>query len=1236
MRSFSGFSLLLSLFALISGGSAFAKEASVKANALNLRTQPGGRVVCTLPRNASLQVSSVSSDGWAKVKVKIPGCEAEGYVSSGYLDYDSASGGHEEKAENIALVATEKYNPKKEQGRGFSEFTSSLGLFAFGNIYRLTALDVEKQVLEKLNTPELKTYFPSQKERERFASAIADSVNHDFLSRGMTNDNVIAATQFAAESILGEVVDRAMKKEGVKSPGRRALWKGKILAPFRVCMKRARTYVEGNKCLDAAQEDAVKNIGLAIGYEMIRQETGPEYTGGAADAYKRCLRLNKDGANDRVTGCVLQVMREAVASFGSDKVRGVALEQAPEKAEALAASAKRSFAKCLKKADDRDGFSRCADDLSIEAGGQIASAALLSNEYVKTYFPGAKDREKLAEAGKDAFLDCMEKNRKNGKRDNSGALSTDNCSTLVRMNTAHSVARALINSNLDKISGLTSEQKVHVSRDMGAELDRCWDSAAGEKKNNACMKSMIEDLVGSVADIKLAGEISPALAAENPDLKGRLTDSVKACVKKELPEDVMNSPDAAKKVDGCAARLLKEGALAVADFELRQAIHGKTKDPDAADQLVNSLVKKDFSGCLGEAPTESILGSCTVKLKKSAASSVGSLVFKEELGRFLKKDPAGYGISEKEKSSYLTSLLAKHQVCLNGISNPDTADAAVDSCFKQSINEMAGFLAHLAFTQSSREYIQDARSLASEANRFRADFSSCLNEKASAEYSLNDYIAHIDSCTSRLTDDYTLKLGSMQLKAALAENLSGKELSGKRRELYKDLHARFTLCLNRRNGVSDEERDLCVSDMKKQATYAIALEAARDQGKALLAGGPWPKGMAVAEAALKKCVEIEPNPEACARIHAQNTAKIIGGLKLKVSLGSALGEGKYKDSGRKIASLEQDFFACIDSIPGTKPDAAFMQALRDCGSKLEAAGKGLVGASLDQWLKSPEATPQEAKLREEIAEVLPCMDGLLPPSPVEEAALSHLQPEGMLEAVSKVVGDYINYDAGKADGDFDEILDKVLADMEAAGSVESRRKLFDLLIKRGMVDQLLKSMIRSEVKKSIDKLPPEDQLSPELQAVLLDKKTLEAALTPELMEKFRPFMAEKLLTPLLIEGKSLSDPAQKASLKELEKQVAEALLDSPAFGAKLVSGTVQKQIDEETKGTLSRWFARNLMGYSYDWEEIRSTEGAKQAETYILNQIVRPLILGQNVAQDEMKRRREEAGRLVTQAVKNQ
>jgi hypothetical protein len=1239
MLCFSLKLLRVALPALLLSLPAAAATLTVRAQGVNFRESANGKVICTLSQGDRVEQLGKAAGGWVKIKASGV-CAGTGYVSE-KLVAAQGSGKSPAKpavkevgAQKVPLIITEKYNPQKEVGRGLTEFTSSLGLLTFGNLYKATALDMESMLKEKLSMPELRDYFPNESERNKLAARIAGNINEDYLRGGLTNEKIIGATRYAADEILGLVIHRAMAKEGVKAPERRAIWAQKIISPFRACMAKARTYHEGNNCLDAAQEDAVKNIGLGIAYEMIRQEMGPAYTNGISQPYQKCLNLKKPGANDRVKGCVMALVRNAAADYGIDKVKEAASTDAPESAEAIGKSVRPAFEKCLAKAGGREGFARCADQLIGQAGGEIAAAAVMNNEHVRKYFATNKERQALADAGKEQFLDCVAANRAAGRKDSSGNVKTDNCVHQVRLETARSVVHGLIAGNLAKMEDLAPGQRKEIQAAIGKKIDGCWDSKGTDEKNNACMKDGIENLVGAVAEIKLANKIPPALNAQEPKLKKQLVQNVQACIREDLPDDVMHSSNAAEKVDGCAAKLLREAALKVADFELRQVIHGKTSDEKAGDALVEKLVGQDLAACLGPSPTDAILSKCTTALKKNAAYSVGELLFKEEFDRFVAKNGGmrTLQIVSHDRLKFLEETLTQHRRCLDEkVKSEEGVDLAVDTCFKSSIHNLASYLGKLAFQKSSREHVSNPGELKALSARFQNDLSACLQEKADAKYSLNDYIFNIDGCANRLAGTYTLELGTQQITKALEANLSGPALAPRRVDLQKSLIQNFSGCLA--SAKVEADRDACVDTLKRDATKEVTILAAREQAKTLLNGGKIPAEFDEAEKKLQKCLAAGTEPDLCARQHAQNVAKILGSLKLKVTLASSLGEENYKKSGRTIASLESDFFACVDGLPGRKPDAAFLKALKECGEKMEAKGITFAQASLSVLLDSPGASALEIMLRQEAANAIPCLGPILPAGPVNEDALQKIRPEGILQAVAKAIGDYINYDAKTADKHLDQVLERIITDLEAAGPIEARRNLLDLLIKGGMTDQLLKSMVRAQVRKALAGLPAEEQLSQDLQRVLMDPATLDTALPEEVLAQLRPFMADRLLKPLLIDGKTLTDPGLKASMKELEQKVALILLESRAFGDRLVAGAVQQQIDTETSG-ITGWFGSWV--YSYDWNELRNTPDGRRAEAYVKDHIVKPIVTGQRLPPEEMRAHRAEAAALVKRAVQNQ
>lgn len=1210
-----------------------AASLTVSADRVNFRQSANGPILCRLAEGTKVEQISPAVNGWVKIKAT-GACAGSGYVSAKLLSEPSSSPAAQEiGVGKVPLLVTEKYNPQKEPGREFTEFTSSLGLLTFGNLYKATALDMESMLREKLSLPELRNYFPSESERNKLASRIARVINRDHLSGSLTNEKIIGATRYAASEILGLVIHRAMAKEGVKSAERRNVWAKKIISPFQACMSKARAYQEGNNCLEAAQEDAVKNIGLGIAYEMIRQEMGPAYTNGISRPYRKCLNLQKEGANGRVKGCVLSLVKNAAADFGVDKVKEAAAAEAPESAAAIGKLVRPGFEKCLAKANGREGFARCADQLVGDAGGEIAAAAVTNNEHVKKYFASPKERRALADAGKKQFLGCVADNRAANQRDDSGNVKTDNCVREVRLETARSVVHGLIAGNLAKMGDIKPEQRRQIQASIGGKIDACWDSKGSEEKNNACMKEGIENLVGAVAGIKLTNHIPPVMAAAQPKLKENLVQTVQGCIRQELPDNVMQSSDAAERVDSCAAKLLREAALKVADFELRQVIHGKTSDEKAADALVNKLVGQDLAACLGPAPADSTLTKCTTALKKSAAYSVGELLFPEEFDRFVVKNggmPA-LGLAPTGRQNFLAGTIGKHRQCLDKIKSNEGVDLAVDNCFKASIHELASYLGKLAFQKSGREHVSDPAELSRLSGRFQKDLSACLQEKSDPKFSLNEYIANIDGCANRLAGTYTLELGNRQVAKALEDNLSDPALASRRVSLQENLTGAFSGCLTAAKQETD--RAACVASLKREATKEITVVAAREQAKKLLNGGKIPAGFEEAEKKLQKCLEEGTEPDLCARRHAQNVAKILGSLKLKVTLASSLGEENYKKSGRTIASLESDFFACVDGLPGDKPDAAFMRALKECGEKMEAKGITFAQKNLGALLAAPAADPTEILLRNTAANAIPCLGPILPPGPVNEEALQKIRPEGILQSVAKAIGDYINYDARTAGKHFDQVLERIMTDLAAAGPAEARNNLLDLLVKGGMTDQLLKSMVQAQVRQTLADLPAEEQLSPQLRNLLMDPATLDAALPEEVMAKLRPFMLDHLLKPLLIEGKTLIDPGLKASMQQLEKQVSMILLDSRAFGDRLVAGAVQQQIDTETSG-ITGWFGSWM--YSYDWNQLRETPNGRVAEAYVKDNIVRPIVTGQQQSPEEIRAHRARAAALVKRAVQNQ
>ncbi|MGZ3653820.1 MAG: hypothetical protein ACXVCZ_21910, partial [Bdellovibrionota bacterium] len=117
----------------------------------------------------------------------------------------------------------------------------------------------------------------------------------------------------------------------------------------------------------------------------------------------------------------------------------------------------------------------------------------------------------------------------------------------------------------------------------------------------------------------------------------------------------------------------------------------------------------------------------------------------------------------------------------------------------------------------------------------------------------------------------------------------------------------------------------------------------------------------------------------------------------------------------------------------------------------------------------------------------------------------------------------------------------------AAGPAAARRKLLGLLVKKGMTDQLIKGMLKSDLERSLAALPADKKLSPALAAKLTSNATLDAALGDDVMAKLRPEMGAGVLTPVLVDGQSMQSTAVLRVFHAVRTEALDTLLASNAF-----------------------------------------------------------------------------------------
>jgi len=1126
-----------------------------------------------------------------------------------------------ESIDPIPLFTTSNYDPRKEEGREFAEFTSSFGLSTFGQIYLSTAVDIEKDVLQKLSSKDLRIYFEDPEERKMIAKSIHKEVHRQHLRGNLTNAKVTGAINYVATTLMNEIINRAMEKQGIKDRSRRNLWSKKILTPFHQCIRKTKTYNEANKCLNAIQKDTVKNIGLAVVYELARQETSPEVAALLPPRFHKCIRPSEAGADSRVMPCALEGARQGITNHGLSLVEKAAKENKVKNTKSIVAQVKGPFSTCVKKALNRTDFIRCGNELISSAGSLMAADNITAHSQIRKYVKNKKQLQELSNQGKKEFQLCVSKQ----SAENNSLANTGICTHQVKMNITKSVGLLQIGESVNSLRGLESRQKKTLISNLSVSLEKCWDSMESEAKNGSCLRENVISLASRVSDIKLEEKIPEGLKMTNPKLKDALVKSFQICLNKELPKNFLDGES--NKLELCSGSLQRDAALEIASFSLKETLVGNISDSQKIKSLDQSLVKTKFSSCLGKAPSEEKVEACALQLKKDAGLDIGEALFANGYDAFVKKEGGmkELELSAKDRQTFLSNLLKQHKACL-AKGNLENSSIFVDQCFKSSVRIMTQDLGNKKFQKSIRGLILPAQEK-SITKLFLSEFDGCLQEKESEKYSIKEYLSHVDTCSLSLSQKFTLEIARLRIHNSVQEHLPEDKESEIVKNMKTELLNGFADCMEANGKTPAENRKECAAKLENEGVIQIVREATRREVTSLFSKGH-PELQNI-ESRLELCVKEESVIENCAMRHILSAAKRFGTLKFNAQLESALGKIDTKERAVDISNIEKDYSQCLDRVKKEKLSADFLHDIKQCTTLLEQRGLVLVQSQFTKWMNRSMASAEEPELSKKVALSLPCFDQAFTFSPLD--AGDSVGAEDILKELAKLIGGYIDYDLEKANDDFDAIIAQLAADLESAGPPEARKKLLALLVDRGIADRLLRSIVAAQVKEKLNSLPKEEQLPEEVKNILTNKALLEKSIGPKEMARIKPILVEKILTPLLLEGKSIKSKEPSMAATVIEREVADILLNSPAFGDLLVNKAIQTNIDAE-RG-LSDWVFENVFGYSYDWSKIKNASAARD---YVRQNIIGPRIRGENISDSEMKKRKKKAKSLVIEAMKNQ
>lgn len=486
------------------------------------------------------------------------------------------------------------------------------------------------------------------------------------------------------------------------------------------------------------------------------------------------------------------------------------------------------------------------------------------------------------------------------------------------------------------------------------------------------------------------------------------------------------------------------------------------------------------------------------------------------------------------------------------------------------------------------------------------------------------------------TIDRTFDKAAKDVKGAAGEETKARIEASK-----EDYKKAFQDCIAKSN--SEEAFKYCTEGDFKKMTER---NAAKDLGVAVGEGKI--KELLHAKENVPEYDKIKSSYEACLKTKSISTqhcldnykaslTKLIASVRVKYELGQVVGKDGLAKKSKDVNAMLTKFNQCVDSAKvryswaGSETMSSIKSSM--CSSELNKAGTEFTKTALAEKLTNKQDSKQTKELKKDIAGNM--VDTAVAAQPGKKdvdiyAASKNLPQQGEFDsATTNALKSYVDYNPQQAAAQTAEMKETV-AEAVASGNKDNlKQTMAEKMDSSGASDQLIKSLIRQEVKEGLMKLKGEDRIDPKTMSKLLDPKNFDRIFTKDVLDNLQA--KDKLLKPLLVEGKNPNDPEVKKAKAELKKKIAETLVKSDDFGSMVASATIQKKINQQDE--MTKFFARAFYGdNALDWKRVRNTPRGQQAEEYIKNQIVLPMMTN-SLPESERRARVAKAKSLIESAI---
>jgi hypothetical protein len=568
---------------------------------------------------------------------------------------------------------------------------------------------------------------------------------------------------------------------------------------------------------------------------------------------------------------------------------------------------------------------------------------------------------------------------------------------------------------------------------------------------------------------------------------------------------------------------------------------------------------------------------------------------------------------------------------LNSCWKQDQTPEQRESCLRKSIISFSKIVAAKRLDFSIPASLPSKQKLKESS---LVSFQTCLEINMPQNISSEEHLADkMDPCTSNLLKSATNTVVEQSIDLALSENLGDKtnhDLSSERTQIRAQVLDNFKTCVS-----SNKDLTPCTDQVTKEATLKIAIAAGHESLTEQGLKEPSDKIVAI-ENEIKSCTsttktggELSRHLDTCKQKFTIEYARVLGIEKFNNSLKSLLGAKNLEASEAHTAIILKRYNDCLDQLYVNNRPLSF------CTDPLTRDGELVFKENMNQWMSSDEKDAATLAIKAQFVDFLPCLSGLLPAGGNSETEKVEKDITPLMEIVAKALAQYIEYSPENAQQELDDLTRQFSKDLNEAASTDvARKNIVDLLYKNGAFDQFLKSYVRKIVGDSFATMSESD-LPKNLREALLTKENFDVIFQGADGKKLKDSILNTLINPLFVEGKKSSSQDLATSVADITNQVTHLLVNSPHFGEKIIASQVQGSIDNIS--AIKGFFVKVFYGgkNALNWQHVRLTNKGQVAEDYIKENIMMPKFKNIPLSTAEIKKRNDEAERLVGIAVKS-